>query len=278
MIERFVNGFLCRAVVLAAVCVSTHGLAQDEGGEDIYAAGAEHVTTRVIPSSTRVRAEQDDLFLTVRLLMEEGWHTYWPGLNDTGYGVSIEIDPVEGVTFGEPIYPTPERYLAPGGILDHVYEDRMIILVPYTIDEDVEVGARFEFTVRTDYLVCKDVCLPGKGEARAIAGVIPSDRRPIQGFAERRMETMWKSRPVALAEDAIAWEDGGPVVTLEDATRYEFFPAADCVAFVDLKKDGDVLAPAFAPEIEGEGALRGRLRVTYKNGMVRDFDVDSSAR
>ncbi len=276
MSTGILSGLWCRGALILALVVSSRGFAQDGGGEGIYEAGSARVTTRIIPSSTRVREGEDEAFLTVRLLMEEGWHTYWPGLNDTGYGVSIEMEPVEGVTFGEPIFPTPERYLAPGGIMDHVYEGRMIVLVPYTMDESVVAGDTLEFGVKTDFLVCKDVCLPGKGEAKAVVGVIPSDRRPILSFSERRMQAMWEARPVALPGDAIAWGDDGVSVTLEGASRYEFFPAAGCVGFADLKRDGDVLADSFAPELAGDGALTGRLRVTFKDGTVREYDVDSN--
>lgn len=270
------SGVWCRVALVLALVVSSRGFAQDGGGEGLYAEGSAHVTTRIIPSSTRVRVGDDEAFLTVRLLMEEGWHTYWPGLNDTGYGVSIEMEPVEGVTFGEPIFPTPERYLAPGNIMDHIYEGRMIVLVPYTMDESVEAGTTLEFSVKTDFLVCKDVCLPGKGEAKAAVAVIPSDRRPILSFSERRMQSMWKARAVALPGEAIEWNDDGVSVTLEGASRYEFFPAEGCVGFADLKRDGDVLSPSFEPELAGDGALKGRLRVTFKDGSVRDYDVDSN--
>ncbi len=268
-------GIVCRLVVVGAMVLGARVSAQDEGGEDLYSAGSAHVSTRLLPSSNRVRME-DEKFLTVRLIMDEGWHTYWPGMNDTGYGVSIELDPVEGVTFGDPIYPTPERYVAPGDILDHVYEGRMIILVPYTIDEDVEVGTQLNFRVRSEFLVCKDVCLPGKGEGTARVGLIASDLRPIKNFAERRMASMWNARPVDLPEGSVVWEGDRPVVDLEGGSRYQFYPAEDCAGFVDLLRDGDVTGEAFSPELEGEGALRGRLRVTFKDGRVIDYDVDSA--
>ncbi|MEO1511318.1 MAG: protein-disulfide reductase DsbD domain-containing protein, partial [Planctomycetota bacterium] len=99
--------------------------------------------------------------IAVSFDLEPGWHVYWPGQNTTGFPVDIILSLPEGISAGEEIWPTPERYELPGGILDHTFEDQVTVIIPIEVDERVESGRRVTIEAELDWLVCKDACLPG---------------------------------------------------------------------------------------------------------------------
>ena len=93
--------------------------------------------------------------------IDEGWHVYWPGQNDTGFAPTVELTLPEGWEAGEIQWPAPHRYIAPGNILDHIYEDgEATFIIPITIPKDANPGA-VRLTADLEWLVCREACIPG---------------------------------------------------------------------------------------------------------------------
>ncbi|MEO1318875.1 MAG: protein-disulfide reductase DsbD domain-containing protein, partial [Pseudomonadota bacterium] len=71
-------------------------------------------------SSVSLIAEQDTvrpgqtLLLGLHFELEDGWHIYWDGFNDTGFPPMVEWSLPEGVSVGPMLWPAPERYISPG--------------------------------------------------------------------------------------------------------------------------------------------------------------------
>ncbi len=79
-------------------------------------------------------------YLGLHMDLDDEWHTYWKGVNVTGYPVVIETEVPEGWTVGETLWPAPKRYESPGGILDHVYEHEATLIIPIHVSESAEAG------------------------------------------------------------------------------------------------------------------------------------------
>ena len=95
-------------------------------------------------------------YVALTIKHEEKWHTYWKNPGDAGIattfkfennGNEIELEALE--------WPTPHRYIEAGDILTYGYEGdpTFFFKLPSTV--------RGELSVRAQWLICKDICIPG---------------------------------------------------------------------------------------------------------------------
>ena len=65
-------------------------------------------------------------------------------------------------------------------------------------------------------------------------------------------------------------------IRVEDAERYEFYPAMTCSDLEDLIRDGAQSGPSCTIRFgdDAEPRLSGRLRVVHRDGRESHFDVD----
>lgn len=106
----------------------------------------------------------EDTTLGIQLQMESGWHTYWQNSGDSGLPISVTLETVEGLEFGKMQWPAPDWYLGAGDVLDYVYEGTIVLLVPVSISPEYSGDGSVNIRGRVDWLVCKDVCLPGSAD------------------------------------------------------------------------------------------------------------------
>jgi len=227
--------------------------------------GSGKVETELVVPDTGI-APGSDTMITLRMSHDEGWHTYWPGRNDTGMGTTIAFDDEEGLAFGEPIWPTPERYLAPGDILDHVYEHEIEIHIPVRVDPSLEPGSFATISARIDFLVCEQICLPGTHQAGAMVRVSEDADAPEMPVTHEPLDP-----------DLASWDSSAVTIRVPGADRYVFFPLKSCAPIADLIRDGAQSGPDFTIELEADDdrpRLSGRLLVVHEDGHESHFDLD----
>ena len=242
--------------------------------------GSEYVTIRASSDFEQMHAGDRGL-LAIDIIVEDGWHTYWPGVSDTGYGISFKIDAPESIELKDPIWPSPKRYLQKGDILDHTYEGTETVIVPFIVKSDAEAGP-VVLNIDTNFLVCNELCLPGKGSTTTAMQIVASDRKPIVTSEHDRIQALYKKRPEPFNAKDLAvrlqWITSAAAVMHRDATRIEFYPDNECTALLDPIKDaaanGNRLEIRFS-ETENK-VLSGRLRVTTKQGELH-FDIHETA-
>ncbi len=105
------------------------------------------------------------MHLGIRLEMEKGWHTYWKTSGESGLPVRVRFEEIEGVSFGELRWPAPDWHLGAGDVLDYIYEGTVVLLMPVTIDASATPGTSFDIRCKVDWLVCKELCVPGSAAA-----------------------------------------------------------------------------------------------------------------
>lgn len=216
--------------------------------------------------------------LAITLRIDEGWHTYWPGISDSGFGVKLAIKTSDPITLDDPIWPTPKRYLQPGDILDHVYEDEVMVLVPFQIAEDASADDLLVFDVAADYLVCKEICLPGKVNASTTITIIDESSERSPTSLSNEIRKAYESRPKELnpkAEDVrVQWVANAAAIIFREATKIEFFPSTGCTGLADPVvgglSDSSRLVIQFAQRTDK--VLSGRIRVYERTGIV-DYDI-----
>jgi len=99
--------------------------------------------------------------VALRLQHDPHWHSYWiaPG---TGYPTSLKWTLPEGFTAGDIQWPTPHVVQdAAGKITGNGYNDEVYLLVEITPPTTLIVGNPVKLVALVEWLMCKDVCMPG---------------------------------------------------------------------------------------------------------------------
>ncbi len=94
------------------------------------------------------------------LTLEQDWHVYWMNAGDSGEPPHINWNLPRGLTAGPMQFPTPSR-LPLGPLMDFGYEDTVAFPVTLSAAPTLKPGpVRVDATV--SWLVCREVCIPGK--------------------------------------------------------------------------------------------------------------------
>lgn len=207
-----------------------------------YGPGHARVRLLAVPAAF---APGETVMLGITFDLEPGWHTYWKGQNDTGYAVQVDLELPPGFTAGETRWPAPERHVSPGDILDHVYYDRVTLLVPITAPADAPAGTPVLVGAKVNWLACKSECVPGSEEVTLELPVVDASASlpsPDPDAAARIDAARARlPRPLAEAGERIrwTWEDGALRVEAPGARRIAFYPDAESVPVAHLVASGE---------------------------------------
>ena len=94
--------------------------------------------------------------------LEPGWHVYWSNPGDSGEPPHIRWTLPEGVTAGPLQFTAPKR-LPLGPLMDFGYENEVLFPFKLEIAKSVKPGIAV-LHAKVDWLVCREVCIPGKAE------------------------------------------------------------------------------------------------------------------
>jgi thiol:disulfide interchange protein DsbD len=121
-------------------------------------ANAPHVQAELV-------AERDALapgenWVALRLAPEAGWHTYHRDPGDTGLASALAWTLPPGYAAGEIQWPAPETFRL-GDETSYGYSTETLHLVAITVPADA-AGGEATLEAQASWLVCKDLCIPGK--------------------------------------------------------------------------------------------------------------------
>jgi DsbC/DsbD-like thiol-disulfide interchange protein len=118
------------------------------------------VTAELVAHDASIQPGQPFL-VALKLTHEEHWHTYWinPG---TGYPTSLDWTLPAGFKAGDIIWPVPHVVKdTKGTVTGHGYEGTTFLFVEITPPADLAPGTEVTLRAAADWLMCKDVCMPG---------------------------------------------------------------------------------------------------------------------
>ena len=206
--------------------------------------------------------------LGLRLKHDAGWHTYWRNPGDSGLPTRFEPVGPAGASYSAITWPAPQR-LAIGGLANYGFEGEIVLSREVTLPVATDVkAARFE--VLAQWLVCKDVCIPGEA---ALALEVPVAAAAVPAAADLRnlFDQNAARAPDPLAAGQAGWWQAGSVAYLmlpagSAATRAEFFPYFEGVVrpaapqtLVQMAADaGGTGGAGAAGAIEAQGAAGTR--------------------
>ncbi len=193
--------------------------------------------------------------------LESGWHVYWKNAGDSGEPPHIQWSLPAGITASAIEFPAPQR-LPLGPLMDFGYENE--VLFPFTVKAAATAKpGSVVLHAKVDWLVCREVCIPGKAELDQNVNVI--SRAPAVNLISPSDQELWNrltnALPKALPSGDTTVFQPTPtgfrlaVTTDQRETQAEFFPEAEDILdnpapqtvtptaaglVLDLKKDANL--------------------------------------
>lgn len=121
---------------------------------------ATHLTVELVSETTAI-APGRDFLAGLHFVLDKGWHIYWINAGDAGEPPRVDWQLPEGITAGNLQFPAPQR-LPLGPLMDFGYENEVLLPVPMRADSSVKPGSTEELSGELHFLVCSNVCIPGK--------------------------------------------------------------------------------------------------------------------
>lgn len=214
--------------------------------------------------------------LGVTFTIEPGWHLYWNGKNDTGQPPKINLDLPPGVTAGPMLWPAPTRHVMAGDIIDHIYENKVTLIVPLTVGKDVRADQPLAIRAECSWLVCEKVCLLERGTSevplRVSADAAASTAKVNAEVIEKARARVPRTLEPGSEGIEVRWGAGGvtPPTTLvilaKGATALEFYPGLECAdlaePIADTRTETDHLRLRMASsQLDSQKAVTGVLAV-----------------
>ncbi|HEV2577138.1 MAG TPA: protein-disulfide reductase DsbD domain-containing protein [Acidobacteriaceae bacterium] len=193
----------CLLLLLAPLCaLSAHAQIPEVGDGGPGPVKAQHLTaeiTSLSPQITPGGTQTIGLVLTI----EEHWHVYWINAGDSGEPPAIKWTLPKGFTAGPLQFPPPQR-LPLGPLMDFGYEDQVAFPITVTAPANAKPG-KTHFDAHVTWLVCAQVCLPGKAhlgyDMNVVNGPLPPP--PVVGALGESIKSLPKPLPSDMSVSAI---------------------------------------------------------------------------
>lgn len=208
-----------------------------------------HVTSRMLADTNEVTPGQT-FFLGIEYTMEEAWHIYWKNPGDTGIPTEIYWDLPEGFSAGPIQWPAPQTYLM-GGLMNYVHEGTVVLMSEIQAPANLDSQSKLTFKARSDWLVCKDVCLPGGAD---LTLTLPVNLQGPSTETSEALNALFQSNQDAWPQDAasrgldvIAYSEGNSIFLVFDSS---IFDASTVYFFEDNTLNLDPSGYPSAPSVD----------------------------
>jgi thiol:disulfide interchange protein len=227
------KGMNIRRLLSALLLLSCVALLQPAAHAQIQAVGdggpgpvkAQHLTAELVTLAPNI-APGGTLQAGLVLTLEEHWHVYWINAGDSGEPPKITWTLPAGITAGPMQFPIPSR-LPLGPLMDFGYEDTVAFPVQLTAASAVKPGP-LHLDAMVNWLVCREVCIPGRAHLGLNLTVVPGATAPSQPVGA--LGEALKLIPVPPPAGVTATVTGGKsdlvltLITGDRETEAEFYP------------------------------------------------------
>lgn len=261
---------------------------------------ADQITTTQAHSTVTLVNEHNYLYaghtyyIGLDIKLDPKWHTYWINPGDSASASIFNFTPVPGVSFKEPLYPTPSRYKV-GPFYSFGYEDRVLIQFP------VEISKRYSqqavpIEVEAEWLVCKQECIPGIFTFKTSLPTLPYPAEFTQEeFNEIKQATLNPEYKVLFQQSRHSWptrlegeiiESNETVeITFSDVSNIvDIFPYPNAGVSNDpaetVSKDNGTVSYKFKTSNLSESKDQPRFLISYKGdtGALKSHMLSSSKK
>jgi thiol:disulfide interchange protein DsbD len=193
--------------------------------------------------------------------LEPGWHIYWKNAGDSGEPPHIHWTLPDGVTAGPMQFPAPKR-LPLGPLMDFGYEDEVLFPLQLQVAGTVKDGPAV-LHAKVDWLVCREVCIPGKAELEVKLHLLAKEPPVASGstldweLLKRLAKTLPKPLPASIKAVFQPTKDGFRlgVETGQRETAAVFFPADQDILDNPAPQKVTATARGFALDLKKDASL-----------------------
>jgi thiol:disulfide interchange protein DsbD len=151
--------------------------------------------------------------VALRIEHEPHWHTYWlnPG---TGLATTIAWTLPPGYTAGPIMWPAPKVLKDhTGTVIGSGYEGELFLPVTITAPADAKPGTKVDLSAAVDWLMCEEVCVPGKGTV-SLSLPVSTDAPKTDSTWGKKINAVVTGLPRAEAAWKVAASRGAKTITL----------------------------------------------------------------
>ncbi len=195
------------------------------------------------------------------LKMAPGWHTYWQYAGDAGIPTEIKWSLPSGFGVGPIEWPLPEINLQrEADILTYTYGGEVMLMQTIQPPANLKPGASVELKADVSWLVCEEICIPGKAVGLALTLPIAANAQPAHAAEFQR----WTPRVPSVDPPpfSIAWSRSGNQLTAKvsppaGTTALDFFPLPPAEEQIGHPSVSGSATEGFTIRIEAKSDLRG---------------------
>jgi len=125
---------------------------------------ADHVTVELV-TETKTLQPGSRAWVGMVFRHEPHWHTYWMNPGDSGLPTRLEWQLPTGFRAGDMAWPAPQRFDL-GGLYNFGYDGTILLPIPIDVPIDAQPNTTVALNVNAKWLICNDVCIPGKASLR----------------------------------------------------------------------------------------------------------------
>src|SRR5688572_21660212 len=136
-----------------------------------------HVQASLVAAENSIRPGQP-FTVALRMEHEPHWHSYWLNAG-TGYPTKLTWELPPGWVAGEIQWPTPILIKdSQGNVTGHGYDGVLYLPVTITPAADARVGQNVTLKAAANWLMCADICIPGKADVALTLPVSADTPKP----------------------------------------------------------------------------------------------------
>jgi thiol:disulfide interchange protein len=220
------NRLLFLVAALLALPSVVYAQVRELGTGQPGAVKAQHLTAELISDSGTI-APGNKSRVALALMLEPGWHVYWVYAGDSGEPPVVEWSAPMGLSVGPMQYPAPSR-LPLGPLMDYGYEGTAIFPFDLSTSPQTLLG-NVDLKAHVRWLVCREVCLPGKAYLGLNLNVIPQASSQTNKLIDVAVRAEPVKAPNSVKIGVAATRDmlTLSVVTGRRETSAEYYPLDD---------------------------------------------------
>jgi thiol:disulfide interchange protein len=186
---------------------------------------AQHLTVEMVSVAPAI-APGGTLQAGLLFTLEEHWHVYWINAGDSGDPPKVTWTLPAGITAGQMQFPIPSR-LPLGPLMDFGYEDAVAFPIQLAAAQTLKPGP-VHLDALVSWLVCREVCIPGKAHLGLNLTVDPAAPAPTQpiGALGEALNLIPKPPPPSMKFNVTGGKNDFVLTLITGATESdaEFYP------------------------------------------------------
>jgi len=239
---------------------------------------AQHLTVELVSAAKEI-APGGTLQAGLAFTLDNHWHVYWVNAGDSGEPPKITWTLPKGITAAPMQFPIPTR-LPLGPLMDFGYENGVVFPVELTAALDAKPGP-VHLDAKVDWLVCREVCIPGKAHLGLDLTVAPgAGTAAATGALGEALSLVPKPLPPQMSAAVMGGKEYFVVtlITGSRETKTEFYPfdaeqiSNPAPQSVEPLPNGVRLRIQRAPEL---AKLPAQLHGVIKLSDTQAYDVTS---